>query len=29
MGCGLWFLARRDTRTNTVLETALPADGTG
>lgn len=23
-GCGRWFLARRDTRTNTVLETAWP-----
>jgi len=24
LGCGLWFLALRDTRTNAVQETALP-----
>jgi sarcosine oxidase subunit delta len=24
-GCGLWFLAERDTRTNAVLRTELPA----
>src|SRR5437588_151917 len=24
-GCGLWFLADRDTRTNEVLKTELPA----
>ena len=24
-GCGLWFLAERDTRTNEVLRTELPA----
>jgi methylglutamate dehydrogenase subunit B len=23
-GCGLWFLAERDTRTNVVLKTELP-----
>jgi sarcosine oxidase subunit delta len=23
-GCGRWFLARRDTRTNTLLETKWP-----
>lgn len=26
-GCGLWFLAERDTRTNEVLRTELPAPG--
>ena len=26
-GCGQWFLAERDTRTNTVLETRIPAPG--
>ena len=25
-GCGAWFLAERDTRTNEVLFTALPSD---
>lgn len=25
-GCGAWFLAARDTRTNEVLWTALPGD---
>jgi heterotetrameric sarcosine oxidase delta subunit len=25
-GCRAWFLAQRDTRTNTVVWTALPAD---
>ena len=29
LGCGLWFLALRDTRTNTVQETALPPAATG
>jgi sarcosine oxidase subunit delta len=29
LGCGLWFLASRDTRTNTVLETVLPVAGSG
>jgi sarcosine oxidase subunit delta len=24
IGCGLWFLAERDTRTNEVLKTQLP-----
>ena len=24
LGCGLWFLAERDTRTNEVLRTAVP-----
>ena len=24
VGCGLWFVAERDTRTNEVLSTALP-----
>jgi sarcosine oxidase subunit delta len=24
LGCGLWFLAERDTRTNEVLSTELP-----
>jgi sarcosine oxidase delta subunit len=24
VGCGLWFLAERDTRTNEVLRTELP-----
>ena len=32
-GCGAWFLAERDTRTNEVLLTELPGagelDGTG
>jgi sarcosine oxidase subunit delta len=26
-GCGEWFLARRDTRTNDVLEVMLPEPG--
>jgi len=26
-GCGLWFLAERDTRTNEVLRTELPRAG--
>jgi sarcosine oxidase subunit delta len=25
-GCGEWFIAERDTRTNAVIFTALPAD---
>jgi sarcosine oxidase subunit delta len=25
VGCGLWFLAERDTRTNEVLSVELPA----
>ena len=29
LGCGLWFLAWRDTRSNTVQETALSAPTTG
>jgi sarcosine oxidase subunit delta len=28
-GCRTWFLAERDTRTNTVLWTALPEDAPG
>jgi heterotetrameric sarcosine oxidase delta subunit len=24
-GCGIWFVAERDTRTNTVLQTVIPA----
>jgi heterotetrameric sarcosine oxidase delta subunit len=27
LGCGLWFLAERDTRTNEVLLTELPQPG--
>lgn len=26
LGCGLWFIARRDTRTNEVLEVETPAE---
>ncbi len=26
-GCGLWFLAERDTTTNTILSTYLPGQG--
>jgi heterotetrameric sarcosine oxidase delta subunit len=25
VGCGIWFLAERDTRTNEVLRTEIPA----
>jgi heterotetrameric sarcosine oxidase delta subunit len=25
VGCGVWFVAERDTRTNTVLRTEIPA----
>ena len=28
-GCGAWFLAERDTRTNDVLITEVPRSGTG
>ena len=28
-GCGEWFLAERDTRTNEVLEVVLPEPGGG
>jgi heterotetrameric sarcosine oxidase delta subunit len=28
-GCGAWFLAERDTRTNQVLFTEVPRSGTG
>jgi sarcosine oxidase subunit delta len=28
-GCGLWFLATRDTRTNEVLRTELPVPSRG
>lgn len=29
VGCGLWFLAVRDTRTNQVLETEVPPVAVG
>ena len=29
MGCGEWFLAERDTRTNEVLSTSLPEPSRG
>jgi sarcosine oxidase subunit delta len=29
IGCGLWFLAERDTRTNEVLRTEIPAPAAG
>lgn len=27
LGCGVWFLARRDTRSNAVVSTGIPAPG--
>jgi sarcosine oxidase subunit delta len=29
IGCGLWFVAERDTRTNEVLHTEIPAPSGG